>query len=249
MSFEIPNQVTFEQKKQFELSEGDREFLEEGWDKECKEAKERNNWSRAIFLAARMSEFGMKPEVEDEAWQRGLKALEFKKSKADGWGMAYQARYLKEIDETKALNEIQFSEEEKQIMFKELQRRQDDASNNNSRWGDFIAMLEHVKKITPEIAQNIHLNEETEKGVEEHLKQRYKDKDWRYFVHLSNAFENASPGALERYGFSQEELNGAIGNLSESMKEDKSKGDAWAFAFAASQIYGLQKSLKDERQS
>ncbi|MCD6232768.1 hypothetical protein J7J81_00060 [bacterium] len=233
-----PNFSSEKKEKGFELKEEDKKFLKEGLEREIQEAREKNRYGRATFIAARMAEIGMEPEIEEEDW-KGMKAsLQYKKEHHDGWGISFQSRYLKTINPEKFEKEIKIGEEAEEAMRKEINSRLE-----QKRWGDVLAMTDHLKEVAPEIYEE-SIKKIDPEGVKKELRMHYLGGDYRIFVHLALAAENIMPGSLQKIGFSNEEIKLAIQKVKENLNEIKEKGDVWDYSFQASQAKLLQSKFE-----
>lgn len=259
MDFESQNieQLKPKTEQRIEVKEEDETFLKEEFKKECREAAETGYWSRPLFIAARMSEMGIKPEIDDKVWQEFKWTVEYKRRKNDGWGMSFQARYLYEVDPEKMQEEVKLTDEDKRIMLEELENRRSKAVSSEAegkpgKWGEFLPMLDHIKKIAPDVFAKIEFDEKTLNGISLDLRKRLESKDLRNFVHLAYCLESVSPGSLAKIGFRRQELNEALTELNESSERHKEEGDkdgAWEYAFKKSQILGLQRALRQKEEA
>lgn len=229
-------------------TEVDHAFLEQGLEGEIKKAQDREaqgekeGYGRTSLSAARNAELGIDNKIPDEIYNKMEANLVAKREALDGWGISFQARYLKLIDGDRYVESgITFSEEEQKAIAHELEHRQMAAEANPEKWAEFFAMADHVKVIAPETFEQLDLATIQSDAIAkclEALEQRPVD-----YVHAALNIEECAPGTLELAGMTKEKAAEQIKAVLVEAQEAKLKGDSIRNSFALSQAKGLARVL------
>lgn len=234
----------------------DSEFLRNGFDQEVENAKakeargETERYGRVSFVAARSAELGVPQELDEDVKKRIIDNLKSKKEAGDAWGIAFQSRYMQEMDNADFEDELFFSETESELIENELLKRQKVAVEDPEKWKEFFAMADHVKEVAPALFEKMEIDESVAEGLAIALEAlEGKEADIADFIHVAYCAENCKSGILADAGFDRKALHVKVDEAIAYARSMRSQRNIWTYSFVMSQTKKLWNAIEHPKES